>query len=175
MLGVACGVYVSLVIVLSGCSGVKAQAGGDGDGNLLAAAGVTLERFMRARIERDAAVAVELLTDELREPTAVPPNLLQLSNPCWYRYEVLELSRAMAQDFVTARVRVYTHWWGGDSAGGVPRSSEEEIDLGETVAGWRIGRLSPPLKEVEEPEELHRPTVSACSVGRTRSTRGRVP
>lgn len=51
------------------------------------------ERFMQARLQRDDRVVLESLTDELRaKPGGMSGTATQLSNPCWYRYEVTRSS-----------------------------------------------------------------------------------
>jgi hypothetical protein len=104
--------------------------------------------------------------------TAVDGVLFQVSNPCWYRYEVVSLVRWTAwaagqppPGAVDALVRVYTQWWHGATAVGPPESVLQALRLVETPAGWRVARLR--LQEYrDEPAEPHGPTTSACTVGR---------
>lgn len=129
--------------------------------------GSALESFMEARWSKQSPAFQSLLSDELKkaletnEVQASGVNLFQASNPCWYRYEVLQLDRP-ATDRAVAQVRVYEHQWGGDIAGGVPRSWEQEIDLVEAAGGWKVDHLSAPRNTREEPAEPHGPTISAC-------------
>jgi hypothetical protein len=123
---------------------------------------------MQARLDRQDEVVLGLLTDALRSTistgsTSVP--VFQVSNPCWYRYEVLEFDRPTSTTAL-ARVRIYEHFWAGDSAGGPPSSWEQELELIQTAAGWRIDRLGPLQKRRIELKEPHGPNTSACKVAR---------
>jgi hypothetical protein len=127
---------------------------------------VALGAFMQARIQRQDEVVLSMLTDDYRMSGEVAPNLLQGSNPCWYRYEVLAMPQ-VEPGSSEARVRLYSHNWGGDLLGGLPESWVENIDLLDTGGGWKIDRVGPPEDKVEEPAEPHGPTVSACTTARS--------
>jgi hypothetical protein len=134
-------------------------------GEPTSAALTALDSFMQARISRDDQAVSNLLTDKLRsEITAgsIQVPFTQVSNPCWYRYLVLQFDQTSATH-AQARVRVYQHFWGGDNAGGLPRSWEQEIVLVETNAGWRVDQLGAAENDRQEPEEPHGPTLSACT------------
>lgn len=124
-----------------------------------------LQSFMEARINRDEKVVLDRLTDQLRSqvmqglPSSVP--LFQASNPCWYRYQIIDLSQPSPTK-ADARVRVYEHQWPGDNAGSLPASWEQEIILVDTATGWRVDQLSSSSNGHEEPGEPHGPTLSAC-------------
>lgn len=129
------------------------------------AARSVLERFMQARIQRDEQTVLGQLSDRLLTMVyagVVDVPLMQVSNPCWYRYQVLNFSEA-AETSAQARVRVYEHQWPGDSAGSLPRSWEQDVGLAETIDGWRVDRLGPSQDSQEEPGEPHGPTLSACN------------
>src|SRR5919108_2675347 len=106
-----------------------------------------LTQFLDALIERNAAAALALVTDELRAQS--PNAFVGASNPCSYRYEVLAFEPASATA-VVARSRIYQHLWGGDNAGGLPSSFVQEVSLVQTAAGWRVNRLGSPQNTREE-------------------------
>ncbi|OGO04178.1 MAG: hypothetical protein A2Y60_05855 [Chloroflexi bacterium RBG_13_54_9] len=110
-----------------------------------------------------------LLTDALRESletdASVGQRLFQVSNPCWYRYELLTFEQPTPNN-AAARVRIYQHWWPGDNAGGPPWSLEQDIVLVATATGWRIDQLGPWENRRDEPNEPHGPTTSACNVAK---------
>ena len=123
-----------------------------------------LERFMEARIERRDDVARGLMAPWLRasiDRGLVKAPTVQVSNPCWYRYEVASFTR-WSRTTAGARVRVYEHWWPGDVAGGPPRSWEQQVGLVEMPAGWEVDELGPRRNEREEPGEPHGRNRSAC-------------
>ncbi len=128
----------------------------------------TLDRFMAARIQRQEMEVLALLSDGLREALetgqvkANEIDLLQVSNPCWYRYEIEQFNQTTSTT-AEAQVRIYEHVWGGDIAGGPPRSWEQDVSLVETPAGWRIDRVSEPRDNREELGEPHGLTISACN------------
>lgn len=125
-----------------------------------------LARFLDARLQRQDARVLELLSDELRTRLdAHAVRLTQVSNPCWYRAEVLAFGQATPTT-ATATIRIYEHQWGGDVAGGLPRSWEQDVRLVQAAAGWRVGQLGVVRSEREEPGEPHGPTTSACTVAR---------
>lgn len=132
-----------------------------------------LLRFMDARIARDMRTVQSMLTgDLLRRANVIDGVLYQTSNPCWYRYEVLSLvewtTPAPGQPppgTVDGRVRIYTHFWSGDSGGSLPRSFTEGLTLVDTSQGWRVSHLAIEQTRVE-PGEPHGRTISACQVGR---------
>jgi hypothetical protein len=135
-------------------------------------AAAALARFMDARIERKDVEVLGMLSENLRPPGGRrPPELTQVSNPCWYRYDVISLVRWTAAapgqpppGSVDALVRVYTAF---EQAVGVPPplSFAQLVRLVQTPAGWRVGRLQ--LTEYrDEPGEPHDPTASACRTGR---------
>lgn len=130
-----------------------------------------LTDFMRARIERDDRHVLDGLTDalkaELDNSTAVYQRpLLQVSNPCWYRFETLSFEQT-EPTMAHARIRMFEHFWSGDSGGRVPSSWEQNITLTETTAGWRVSELGNLENERDEPNEPHGETISACIVVRT--------
>ncbi len=132
------------------------------------AARAALDRFMQARLQREDAVVLDLLVDNVRVlggQEQARRQLTQVSNPCWYRYDVLAFGQPTPTS-ATALVRVYTHFWGGDVMGGVPRSWQQELGLSSTAIGWRVERLEAPQDERQEPNEPHGRTTSACSVPR---------
>jgi hypothetical protein len=100
------------------------------------------------------------------KPVDVP--LLQVSNPCWYRYQILDLPQTTTQ--AQARVRVYEHFWSGDNGGGLPKSWEQEIGLLNSNSGWRVDQLSAEKNVRTEPDEPHGPTLSACNATRLTPT-----
>jgi hypothetical protein len=128
-----------------------------------------LARFMDARIARRELDVLAMLTEEARAAAAGRRGselaLMQVSNPCWYRYAVEAFDRP-APGAAEARVRVYEHQWMGDVGGTLPRSWEQRIGLAQTAAGWRVARLGPPANRREEPKEVHGPTTSACNAMR---------
>jgi hypothetical protein len=123
---------------------------------------------MLARIWRDYEGVRGLLTDALRQSletdVRVGQRLFQVSNPCWYRYELLTFDQPTPNN-ARARVRVYQHWWMGDKPD-PPWSLEQEIDLVATAAGWRVDQLGPMENRREELNEPHGPTTSACNVAK---------
>jgi hypothetical protein len=121
-----------------------------------------LLRFMDAVVARDAAAAGALATDDLRAHG--PAALVGTSNPCQYRYAVTAFALT-SPTAAAASVRVYEHFWPGDSGGGAPASTERAVGLVQTADGWRVGRLGPPQARRAEPDEPHGPTTSACTVG----------
>lgn len=134
-----------------------------------------LDRFMDARLHRQELLADALLTDRLRDElrTATPTAggvalfraLTQVSNPCWYRYEVLAFVEP-TPDAADAEVRVYQHFWQGDIAGGLPTSWEQAITLQRTPGGWRVAAVSDQQDRRLEPGEPHGPHTSACTAPR---------
>ncbi len=129
----------------------------------LPAARTALDRFMQARLERQNELVLSLLAAEYRQADNVGPNMLQTSNPCWYRYEVLRSTQTTSSS-AEARVRLYSHNWGGDLLGGLPQSWEEEIGLVDASREWKVDSVSLPVNKVEEPTEPHGPTLSACTL-----------
>ncbi len=132
------------------------------------AARAALDRFMQARLQREDAVVLDLLVDNLRAlggQEKARRQVTQASNACWYRYDVLVFGQPTLTS-ATSLVRVYTHSWGGDVMGGVPRSWQQEIGLSSTAIGWRVERLEAPQDERQEPNEPHGRTTSACTVPR---------
>lgn len=128
----------------------------------------TLTRFMDARIDRQDWVWRALMTDEAlsaagTSPVPVPTG--QVSNPCWYRYELLVLAQA-GLNAAAARVRIYEHQWPGDVGGYLPHSWEQGIRLAQTPDGWRVTGMGPEERRRAEPDEPHGPNTSACNVGR---------
>ncbi len=124
-----------------------------------------LDHFMLARLQRRDQEVLAALTDGLRAGVDVSaPRLMQPSNPCWYRYEILALGEPTPSS-ATARVRVYTHWWGGDVMAGPPGSWEQDLGLVLDVSRWWVSQVSPPSADQEEPGEPHGPTLSACNAG----------
>lgn len=123
---------------------------------------------MESRLQRQDTAVLGLLSDSLRQALetgrveASRTNLLQVSNPCWYRYETLRLEQA-TRGIATVWVRVYQHFWGGDLMGGLPNSWEQQITLVETPSGWQVDRLSEPQNKREEPDEPHGAALSACN------------
>lgn len=135
-------------------------------GATISAARLVLDRFMQARIQRDEEDVRGLLSDRMLTMLyagGIDVPLIQASNPCWYRYQVLSFSDA-AEVKAEARVRVYEHQWPGDSAGSLPRSWEQEIGLAEPFDEWKVAHLGPAENIRQEPEEPHGPNVSACNV-----------
>lgn len=125
------------------------------------------QQFMEARIRRQDELAFELLTDTLRAyymsavGSRVP--VTQVSNPCWYRYEIVTAVGSPAISHIS--VRVYQHFWAGDAAGGPPRSWGQDLVLIKVADQWRVDYLSPPQLEREEPAEPRAGTQrSACNV-----------
>jgi hypothetical protein len=131
----------------------------------------TLEQFMQARLEREDETVLGLLSAPLKfelenNTRVIQPPLLQVSNPCWYRYEVLALT-ATSPSIVAARVRMYEHFWSGDSGGGLPQSWEQPLTLAETGEGWRVSALGNLENQRDEPDEPHGQTLSACIAAQT--------
>lgn len=125
----------------------------------------TLDQFMQARVNRQDQLILDLLTYELAARTydgSSDLNLYQVSNPCWYRYLVLQFEQTAAT-LARARVRVYEHQWGGDIMGTLPQSWEQTIGLVETSFGWRVDQMGPPENRRAEPSEPHGPTLSECN------------
>ncbi len=128
----------------------------------------TLAQFMDARISRQDRVWLDLLTQDLLAAVttgavAVPTG--QISNPCWYRYEVLAFAQP-TPDTVAALVRIFEHFWPGDVGGGLPSSFAQEVGLLRATGEWKVSHLGPAQDERAEPSEPHGPTTSACYVGR---------
>lgn len=129
-----------------------------------------LDQFMSARIRRQGVTVSTLLSDGLRREletgnaSATRIDLFQASNPCWYRYEILSFTQPTSST-VTAHVRVYEHFWGGDVAGGPPRSWEQEVSMQKTPTGWRVDQVGEPRNNREELGEPHGLTASACRGG----------
>jgi hypothetical protein len=132
-------------------------AGATGD------ARTVLSRFLDARLARNGPAALALVTDELRARS--PNAFVGFSNPCFYRYAVEGFAPG-GPGVAGARVRLYTHFWPGDLAGGPPNSAGEEIRLVRTATGWRVDDARLATSWREEPDEPHGPTTSACNVGR---------
>lgn len=132
----------------------------------LSDARAVLTRFMDARMDRQDAVWLGLLTDRAR---TAPPDTLgptgQISNPCWYRYEVLAFV-PQAPGSVAATARIYQHFWPGDVIDGPPASWLQDARLVWTNAGWRIDDLGPMQDYRSEPNEPHGAHTSACYAGR---------
>jgi hypothetical protein len=126
-------------------------------------AAAVLARWMDARLARVGPATLAWVTDRLR--AKAPHGFTGFSNPCLYRYDVeaFEQDRPAA---VFARVRLYTHVWPGDVAGGPPNSATEEIRLVRTGAGWRVDDARLATAWRAEPNEPHGPHLSACLVGR---------
>lgn len=130
----------------------------------------TLDRFMSARVRRQDVVVRGLLSDGLREALETGQEktsrveLLQVSNPCWYRYEIQRFNQP-ATTTAEAQVRIYQHGWGGDIMAGPPRSWEQDLSLVQTPAGWRVDQVSEPRNNREEDSEPHGLTASACNKG----------
>jgi hypothetical protein len=128
----------------------------------------TLAQFMDARISRDDRLWQDLMTQDLLAATrsgSVTAPTGQISNPCWYRYEVLAFTQP-APDTVAARVRIYEHFWPGDVGGSLPSSFAQEVGLARATDGWKVSQLGPAQDERVEPNEPHGPTTSACYAGR---------
>lgn len=74
-----------------------------------------LDLFIRARIERQSSEVLGLMTARLQEEIESNPDrasdarLMAVGNPCWYRYEVLDLKPQTETD-VVATVRAYQHF-----------------------------------------------------------------
>lgn len=126
-----------------------------------------LKGFMLARLQRQDQVVLGWLTEKLRRTVAtgqarnIP--VMQVSNPCWYRYE-LEVLDLPTPTSALARVRVYQHFWGGDAAGGPPRSWEQEVHLVKTGTAWRVDQLGAAENELEERgEPVYGQSQSACN------------
>lgn len=129
----------------------------------------TLERFMRARIERQDTIVLNLLTPELRanmDTVLAQVPLLQVSNPCWYRFEILQFEEPTPAQAL-AQIRMYEHFWAGDSAGGLPSSWTQTIDLQQVNSEWRVSALGKLENQQSEPNEPHGQTLSACNAVRT--------
>lgn len=124
-----------------------------------------LERFMEARLAGDEQLALGLLARDLARDLregSVQILLTALSNPCWYRYEIDSLARPSGVRAV-GRVRVFEHWWPGDSAGEIPHSWAQEIGLEENAfSGWLVTTVGEPHDRRPEAGEPHGPNISAC-------------
>lgn len=130
----------------------------------LGEAGSVLVDFMTARINRDNTTMESLMTDQLRASLGqlqVPT--YQLSNPCWYRYELLPPSSQSARA-IEEKVRIFEHWWPGDVGGGPPQSFVQTVGLTNTDGAWRVDQLGPAEDVREELNEPHGPTKSACGL-----------
>jgi hypothetical protein len=142
----------------SGNSGTTIRAAGE--------AGSVLIRFMNARIQRDNNAFESLLTSDLRKRVdegALSVPTWQVSNPCWYRFEVLEPTR-VTRSSITEHVRIYEHWWPGDVGGGPPKSFEQRVRLEKVDGDWLVGALGPATKTRAETGEPHGRTLSACAL-----------
>ena len=131
----------------------------------LEGAQAVLRRFMQARIDRDDDTVLGLMTHELRRDVLagrVDAPTFQVSNPCWYRYELLQPEQA-SDSAVAERVRIYEHAWAGDVAGGLPKSFEQAIRLAKSAGSWRVDRLGPEQADRTEANEPHGPHTSACN------------
>lgn len=129
----------------------------------------TLERFMRARVKGEDETVMNLLTPELRanmDTVLAQVPLLQVSNPCWYRFEILQFEEPTPLQ-ANAQIRMYEHFWAGDSAGGPPSSWTQTVDLQETNSEWRVSALGKLENQQSEPNEPHGQTLSACNAVRT--------
>lgn len=134
-----------------------------------------LDRFMQARLRRNELLIDAMLSDRLRILLRTRPPaagsvgqftaLYQVSNPCWYRYELLSLAQPAA-DEADARVRVYQHFWQGDIAGGPPTSWQQAIVLRRIAGGWQVDVVGPQADAVPELSEPHGLHTSACSIPR---------
>lgn len=123
-----------------------------------------LTQFMAARFHHDALLACAFTTAVVCPPTGATIDVTELtppSNPCWYRYEVVSF-RQTSPAAASVVVRIYEHQWGGDVAGGPPRSWEQDIGLADTPQGWKVDVLGPRRNQQEEATEPHGPTTSAC-------------
>src|SRR5947209_6955469 len=76
-----------------------------------------LRAFMDARITRQHMVVLGLLAGDFVETGDHPYGVFQVSNPCWCRWEELDVE-PVSPVSVLARVRVYEHWWMGDVVNG---------------------------------------------------------
>lgn len=130
-----------------------------------------LVAFLDAVLARNGPTTLAWVTDDLR--SQAPYGFTGQSNPCLYRYAVLSLVEwttatpdQPSPGAVEATVRIYTHFWPGDQAGGLPRSYMQLLTLVDTSAGWRVSALSQIFRTREEPNEPHGPHLSACYVGR---------
>ena len=94
--------------------------------------------------------------------------VFQLSNPCWYRYTILDLVPANGTA-ANARVQIYEHYWSGDSGGGPPDSFEQMITLNNTAAGWRVDTLGKLENQQPQPNEPHGANLSACVAAHTQT------
>jgi hypothetical protein len=131
----------------------------------VADAQAVLRRFMQARIDRDDDTVVGLMSSELRRAVLagkVDAPTFQLSNPCWYRYDLLQLEHVDDRT-VSERVRVYEHYWPGDVGGGPPGSWEQSVGLVNAGGSWHVDRLGPEQDTRREPTEPHGPHKSACN------------
>jgi hypothetical protein len=129
-------------------------------------AGSVLIRFMAARINRDNETFVDLMTQTLRravESSSLDVPTWQVSNPCWYRYELLP-PREASDSTVIEDVRIYEHWWPGDVAGGPPQSFQQEVRLRKIEGRWLVDGLGPAVETRPEPDEPHGPHTSACAL-----------
>jgi len=125
-----------------------------------------LQRFMVARLQRQDQAVLGFLTRGLRvllDSGQLQVPVLQVSNPCWYRYELVSLQQPTSTT-AAALVRIYQHFWGGDAAGGPPSSWEQAIDWVETGAGWRVDQLGPQTNERAQPgKPRYGSAHSACA------------
>jgi hypothetical protein len=127
-----------------------------------------LDRLMQARIDGQDRLVLDLLTDDLAARLYNRSDdvwLYQASNPCWYRYLVVQFEQTTPTQ-AHGRVRVYMHDWAGDVAGGPPQSWEQTIGLVERDVGWRVDQMEPFENRRAEPSEPHGPTLSACTAWR---------
>lgn len=130
-----------------------------------------LGHFLDAMLARNGPATLTWVTDALR--ARAPDGFTGVSNPCDYRYAVLALVEWTTATpgqpppgTPQATVEIYSHFWPGDQAGGLPRSNLQQLTLEDTPNGWRVSDLSPILRSREEPGEPHGPHLSACNVGR---------
>jgi hypothetical protein len=123
-----------------------------------------LEHWMAARLARRDLDVLAGLRDELRQridPGAA--RLLQVSNPCWYRWVLQQGPRRHTPTQYSVLVRLYEHSCSGDVAGGPPRSWRQEVGLSRASGAWRIDRIGSPTDERLEMTDPHGPTQSACA------------
>ena len=143
-----------------GTGGAGAETRAEGE------AGSVLVRFMAARINRDDETFVALMTPDLRhavEAAELDVPTWQVSNPCWYRYEILP-PEATTGATVTERVRIFEHWWPGDVGGSPPKSFEQQVRLRKVGDEWLVDALGPAVDERVEEHEPHGPNTSACNL-----------
>lgn len=129
----------------------------------------TLERFMRARVKGEDETVMNLLTPELRanaNTVLAQVPLLQVSNPCWYRFEILQFEEPTLSQ-ANAQIRMSEHSWAGDSAGGPPSSWTQTVDLQQVDSEWGVSALGKLENQQSEPNEPHGQTLSACNAVRT--------